>query len=89
MDHQSELVHQIVFHQRLDELTASQDDDVLSVLLLELGDRLGGVALQQGRVLPPERLTQRVLPDYPSRAPASRSSPTDNRDSGAQALSGE
>src|SRR5215216_1785089 len=46
VDLQYILVDQITPHQRLDEHAAAEDHQGLIVVLLELGDRFGGVALQ-------------------------------------------
>ena len=51
-DPQPELVHEVVREQGLDQVAAPVYLDLGAILLLEAGDRLGGVALEQDRVLP-------------------------------------
>ena len=64
MEHQPVLVDQVVAHQRLGELAAADDLEVLSGLLLELGDRLGDVALEQTRVAPRQGSSRVVEATY-------------------------
>ena len=44
-DHQPVLVHEVVLHQRLDELAAAVDQDVAAVGLLQLGHLAGTSSL--------------------------------------------
>lgn len=55
---QDEFVHEITAHERLDEDAAAKDDEPMQMFLLEPGDRIGGIALQQHGVLPRQRLGQ-------------------------------
>src|ERR687892_2865919 len=64
-DHEPELVYEIVLEQRLDQVGAAMHLDLRPFLLLDLRHRLGGVALEQGRVVPldpVERPRGHVLP---------------------------
>src|ERR671930_1764705 len=56
VDHQAELVHEVVLDQRLRQLRTAVNDDVALVPLLELRDRLDHVAVEHSRVV-----TVRVL----------------------------
>jgi hypothetical protein len=46
-DHEPILVDQVVLHQRVHEIAAAEDQDVLAGLLLELGHFFGDVSLDQ------------------------------------------
>jgi hypothetical protein len=59
VDHEHELVDEVASHQRLDQLPAAQHPEVLARLLLELSNRLGGVAVEERRVAPRQRFLQR------------------------------
>ncbi len=58
MNHEPELVEEVVLKQRPDEGAAAEDRDVLARLPLQLGDLLRDVVLDQRRVLPLKRLLQ-------------------------------
>ncbi len=55
IDHQPQLVDEVVLHQRVHELTAGDDDDVTVQLALEPGDLLDHVAPEHRRVAPARR----------------------------------
>jgi hypothetical protein len=57
-DHEPVLVDQAVLRQRVHEVCAAEDEDVLAGLLLERGHSLRDVVLDQGRVVPLEGLFQ-------------------------------
>src|SRR5579885_3429303 len=52
MNQENQFIHQALFQQRVDEGWTSGSTDVLSWLLLQLGDFLDEVSLHQRRVLP-------------------------------------
>src|ERR671915_37402 len=56
MDHKPKLIEEFLAQQRPDEGVAADDTDVLARLLLQLGDLLCDVTLDQSRVLPLEGL---------------------------------
>src|SRR5215217_3145417 len=58
VDHEPELIEEVFAQQRPDEGAAAHDRDVLARLLLELGDLLRDVVLDQRRVLPLEGLLE-------------------------------
>ena len=60
VDHQQVLVDQPFWHQRLDELTAAHDLEVLARLLLQLSNSSGHLPLEQGRVRPWQWLAKRA-----------------------------
>src|SRR5215210_3574647 len=62
-DHQAVLVDEIVLHERPCQFPAAEDQDVLAVLLLEPRNCLGDVPLDEGRVVPLQRLLQRPRGD--------------------------
>ena len=47
VDQQRKFVHEIAPHERPDQLSAAEHDDILPWLLLQCGHRFGGVALEQ------------------------------------------
>src|SRR6266508_2176018 len=57
------LVDQVRAQERLDQLAATHDSQIPARLLPELGCRVGGIALEQRRVRPRERLAQRPRRD--------------------------
>jgi hypothetical protein len=57
-DHQPVLVDEVVFHQRPCYLPAAEDEEVLTLLPLQPSDSLGEVTLDQGRVVPLQRLSE-------------------------------
>jgi len=59
VDQEHLLVDEVAPHQRLDQLSAAQDHEILARLLLEPGHGLRGVALEERGVTPRERLLQR------------------------------
>jgi hypothetical protein len=72
IDHQPELVDEVALHQGLDESRAADREEVLALLPLQLRHRIRNVPLQQGGVLPLERLCQRRGCDVDLRNPESR-----------------
>jgi TrwC relaxase len=52
VDHQPQLVDEVVLDQRVQELEAGGDDDVPGYLLLQFRDRVHDVALEDRRVIP-------------------------------------
>src|SRR5215208_2137660 len=58
VDHEPELVEEVVLQQRPDQGRAAGYRDILARLLLEPGDLLGDVVPDQGRVLPLEGLLE-------------------------------
>ena len=59
MDQEHVLVDEVAFPQRLDQLSAAQDPEVLARLLLEPGHGIRRIALQERRVHPRKRLLKR------------------------------
>jgi hypothetical protein len=59
MNHQHELVDEPATQQGVDQLAAPHDVEVPARLRLEVGDRVGGFAVQQGRVRPRQGLAKR------------------------------
>ena len=60
VNHQQVLVDEIVGRQRLDQLAAAHDGDILFLMLLEAGHRLGHVAFEERGVAPWKRFLQRL-----------------------------
>src|ERR1700736_2678807 len=50
MDLEHELVDQVALHQRLDQLSAAHDQEILAQLLLEAGHSIPGVAFEEDGV---------------------------------------
>jgi hypothetical protein len=61
INHKAELVEEVVGQQRPDEGGAAEDRDVLAGLLLEPGDLLRDVPLDQRRVVPLKGGSSRVV----------------------------
>src|SRR4029450_2684870 len=100
-DLQPQLVDQVVLQQRAQELEAAGDDDLPFYLLLQLRDRVHGVALEYRRVVPVgilegrghdvlgeavQPVRQLATPSWPPRGEPPSAPPTQEQGLGAEGL---